>query len=77
MQNSATEVAQTELAKVRLRENPHMREGVAISVVRRRLPMVEVDGTTPLTGEHERVLKPKRPQRWIVWDPAKLSFKAG
>jgi predicted dithiol-disulfide oxidoreductase (DUF899 family) len=36
---------------LRTREKAHTREGDAIAAARRRLPMVEVDGTTPLVGE--------------------------
>jgi predicted dithiol-disulfide oxidoreductase (DUF899 family) len=42
---------QAELDKLRVREKAHTREGDAIAAARRRLPMVEVDPTTPLTGE--------------------------
>jgi predicted dithiol-disulfide oxidoreductase (DUF899 family) len=42
---------QTELDALRVREKAHMREGDAIAAARRRLPMVEVDGATPLVGE--------------------------
>jgi predicted dithiol-disulfide oxidoreductase (DUF899 family) len=41
---------QGELDALRLREKAHTREGDAIAAARRRLPMVEVDGTTPLVG---------------------------
>src|SRR2546430_7430162 len=41
---------QTQLDALRLREKAHTREGDAIAAVRRRLPMVEVDGATPLIG---------------------------
>jgi len=43
---------QAELDALRIREKTHTREGDAIAAARRRLPMVEVDGATPLTGEH-------------------------
>jgi predicted dithiol-disulfide oxidoreductase (DUF899 family) len=43
-------VFQTELDALRVREKAHTREGDAIAAARRRLPMVEVDGTTPLVG---------------------------
>jgi len=43
---------QTELDALRVREKAHTREGDAIAAARRRLPMVEVDGSTPLIGEH-------------------------
>jgi len=38
------------LAELRVREKAHTREGDAIAAARRRLPMVEVDPTTPLVG---------------------------
>jgi predicted dithiol-disulfide oxidoreductase (DUF899 family) len=41
---------QTELDRLRIREKAHTREGDAIAAARRRLPMVEVDPQTPLTG---------------------------
>ena len=46
---------QAELDALRLREKAHSKEGDAIAAARRRLPMVEVDGATPLIGEHGRV----------------------
>jgi predicted dithiol-disulfide oxidoreductase (DUF899 family) len=42
---------QAELDALRVREKAHTRESDAIAAVRRRLPMVEVDGATPLIGE--------------------------
>ncbi|HLH90617.1 MAG TPA: DUF899 family protein [Xanthobacteraceae bacterium] len=39
---------QAELDALRVREKAHMRAGDAIAAARRRLPMVEVDGATPL-----------------------------
>src|ERR671930_237730 len=42
---------QTELDALRVREKAHTREGDAIAAARRRLPMVEVNGATPLIGE--------------------------
>jgi predicted dithiol-disulfide oxidoreductase (DUF899 family) len=42
---------QAELDALRVREKAHTRQGDAIAAARRRLPMVEVDGGTPLTGE--------------------------
>jgi predicted dithiol-disulfide oxidoreductase (DUF899 family) len=42
---------QAELDALRVREKAHTREGDAIAAARRRLPMVKVDGTTPLIGE--------------------------
>jgi predicted dithiol-disulfide oxidoreductase (DUF899 family) len=41
---------QAELDSLRVREKAHTREGDAIAAARRRLPMVEVDAVTPLTG---------------------------
>src|SRR6202522_3835012 len=46
---------QSELDALRDREKAHTREGDAIAAARRRLPMVEVDGATPLIGEHGSV----------------------
>ena len=42
---------EAELKKLRVREKAHTRGGDAIAAARRRLPMVEVDGDTPLVGE--------------------------
>ena len=44
-------IFQTELDALRVREKAHTREADAIAAARRRLPMVEVEGTTPLIGE--------------------------
>ncbi len=46
---------QAELDALRLREKAHTREGDAIAAARRRLPMVAVDGATPLTGKQGKV----------------------
>jgi len=46
---------QAELDALRVREKAHTKEGDAISAARRRLPMVEVDGATPLNGERGAV----------------------
>ncbi len=46
---------QAELDVLRVREKAHTREGDAIAAARRRLPMVEVDGATLLTGERGAV----------------------
>src|SRR5580692_10868053 len=46
---------QAELDALRIREKAQTREGDAIAAARRRLPMVAVDGTTPLIGEHGAV----------------------
>src|SRR5271169_80832 len=43
---------QAELDRLLVREKAHTREGDAIAAARRRLPMVEVDATIPVTGEH-------------------------
>jgi predicted dithiol-disulfide oxidoreductase (DUF899 family) len=41
---------QTQLDALRVREKAHTHEGDAIAAARRRLPMVEVDPSTPLIG---------------------------
>ncbi len=41
---------QAEIDALRVREKAHTREGDAIAAARRRLPMVEVDGSTPIVG---------------------------
>ena len=46
---------QAELDALRLREKAHTRESDAIAAARRRLPMVAVDGATPLVGERGAV----------------------
>ena len=46
-----------ELDALRIREKAHTREGDAIAAARRRLPMVEVDGATPLIGERGAVTR--------------------
>jgi len=46
---------QAQIDELRTREKAHTREGDAIAAARRRLPMVEVDPATPLTGEHGQV----------------------
>ena len=46
---------QAELDALRVREKAHTREGDAIAAARRRLPMVEMDGGTPLIGERGAV----------------------
>lgn len=46
---------QAELDALRIREKAHMKEGDAIAASRRRLPMVAVDGSTPLVGERGTV----------------------
>src|SRR5215472_11758088 len=45
-------IFQAELDRLRVREKAHTREGDAIAAARRRLPVVEVDATLPLIGEH-------------------------
>ena len=42
---------QAEVDALRVREKAHTREGDAIAAGRRRLPMVQVDGATPLIGK--------------------------
>jgi len=46
---------QAELDKLRVRKKAHTRQGDAIAAAGRRLPMVVVDGTTRLIGEHGAV----------------------
>jgi predicted dithiol-disulfide oxidoreductase (DUF899 family) len=46
---------QAELDALRAREKAHTREGDAIAAARRQLPMVEVNGATPLIGERGAV----------------------
>src|SRR6201988_5290921 len=48
-------IFQAELDALRVREKAHTHEGDAIAAARRRLPMVEVDGATPLIGQHGAV----------------------
>ena len=43
---------QAEIDRLRVREKAQTREGDAIAAARRRLPIVEVDATIPLIGEH-------------------------
>src|SRR5207248_5436153 len=43
---------QRELDALRVREKAHTREGDAIAAARRRLPMVEVDASTPVVGAY-------------------------
>jgi predicted dithiol-disulfide oxidoreductase (DUF899 family) len=42
---------QAEIDALRVREKAHTREGDTIAAARRRLPMVEVDGATPLISD--------------------------
>jgi predicted dithiol-disulfide oxidoreductase (DUF899 family) len=46
---------QAQLDDLLVREKAHTREGDAIAAERRRLPMVEVDASIPLTGENGQV----------------------
>lgn len=46
---------QAELDALRVREKAHTRAGDAIAAARRRLPMVEVDASTPLIGAEGEV----------------------
>ena len=39
---------QAHIDALRVREKAHTREGDAIAAARRRLPMVEIDGQTPV-----------------------------
>jgi predicted dithiol-disulfide oxidoreductase (DUF899 family) len=42
---------QANVDALRVREKAHMRQGDEIAAARRRLPMVAVDGRTPIIGE--------------------------
>jgi len=46
---------QGQVDALRIREKAHTQEGDAIAAARRRLPMVEVDATTPLVGGNGKV----------------------
>lgn len=46
---------QAQVDSLRVREKQHKKAGDAIAAARRRLPMVEVDGRTPLVGEQGEV----------------------
>jgi predicted dithiol-disulfide oxidoreductase (DUF899 family) len=46
---------QAQIDQLRVREKAHTREGDAIAAARRRLPMVEVDPSTPVTGANGQV----------------------
>src|ERR1022692_1748145 len=46
---------QAELDALRVREKAHTHEGDAVAAARRRLPMVRVDGATPIIGECGKV----------------------
>jgi predicted dithiol-disulfide oxidoreductase (DUF899 family) len=46
---------EAELGTLRVREKTHTREGDAMAAARRRLPMVEVDPSTALTGPNGRL----------------------
>jgi predicted dithiol-disulfide oxidoreductase (DUF899 family) len=46
---------QRKIDELRLREKAHTREADAIAAARRRLPMVEVDASTPVVGAHGEV----------------------
>lgn len=47
---------QAELDRLQVREKAHTREGDAIAATRRRLPMVEVDASTPLRRWQSQLL---------------------
>jgi hypothetical protein len=46
---------QAELDALRVREKAHMKAGDAVAAARRRLPMVEIDGSIPLIGDRKQV----------------------
>jgi predicted dithiol-disulfide oxidoreductase (DUF899 family) len=69
---------QAELDELRIREKAHTREGDAIAAARRRLPMVEVDPATTLTGPDGTVtlLDAFEGRRQLIayyfmWDPGR------
>jgi len=71
---------EAEVGALRVREKAHTREGDAIAAARRRLPMVEIDATTPLTGEKGAVtlLDAFEDRRMLIayyfmWHAAKLA----
>jgi predicted dithiol-disulfide oxidoreductase (DUF899 family) len=49
------ETWQEQIEALRVREKAHTREGDAIAAARRRLPMVEVDASTPVVGARGEV----------------------
>src|ERR1700744_3814968 len=72
------ETWQKQLDELRLREKAHTHEGDAIAAARRRLPMVEVDGATPMTGENGPVTlldafegRPLLLAYYFMWHPGK------
>ena len=46
---------QAQIDTLRIREKAHTRESDAIAAARRRLPMVELDASTPVIGPNGRV----------------------
>ena len=55
-----------ELDALRVREKAHTHEGDALAAARRRLPMVEVDGATPLIGERGTLLEAFEGRRLLI-----------
>ena len=49
------ETWEEQVQALRVREKAHTREADAIAAARRRLPMVEVDASTPVVGAHGEV----------------------
>jgi predicted dithiol-disulfide oxidoreductase (DUF899 family) len=58
-QATARAAWQAQLDDLLVREKAHTREGDAIAAARRRLPMVEVDSSILVTGEHGQVPLPE------------------
>ncbi|MEZ4523510.1 MAG: DUF899 family protein [Thermomicrobiales bacterium] len=62
---------QAEVDRLRVREKAHTREGDAIAAARRRLPMVEVDASTPVIGAQGEVplieVFEGRSQLWVPY----------
>jgi hypothetical protein len=44
---------QAQVDEITVREKAHTREGDAIAAARRRLPMVEIDGSIPVIGHRD------------------------
>ena len=73
-------IFQAGLDALRVREKAHTKEGDAIAAARRRLPMVEVDGATPLIGERgaTTLLEAFEGRRMLIvyyfmWHPGKTA----
>ena len=72
------EAFEAQIAALREREKAHTHEGDSIAAARRRLPMVEVDGNTPLIGAHGPMTlldafedRPLLLAYYFMWHPGK------